>query len=240
MKKINKNSPKPISRARENKPETLREIRNLTVEDMELRSSTGNMESDQEYVDGVGVVYDKEVEIWDGYFEKIRSGAFDKCLKRGAEIKSFFNHNPDYVLSTTRSDPKLVIEDTPTGLRFYSPIPDTSYGRDLVENLKRKNVRGASFSFSVPESGSIWREENGNYYREIVEAEIYEVGPVTNPAYPTTKVKCRSVDDVLNEAREALKPETIVEVDEEENRQFSNENYLELKKLKLNLLSKEL
>lgn len=182
------------------------EMRFAEIDGIKIRA-VGEGEDKQQYVDGLGVVYDKEVEIWDGYFEKIRSGAFDKCLKREGEIKSFFNHNPDYVLATTRSNPRLVLEDTPDGLVFHAPIPDTSYGRDLTENLKRRNVRGASFAFTTEKNGVIWTEdEKGNLHREIVSATIFEVGPVTNPAYPQTKAKVRSIDELEAEAREYLKP----------------------------------
>jgi HK97 family phage prohead protease len=188
-------------------PKPTVEMRFAEIDGIKIRAE-GEGNDKQEYVDGLGVVYDKEVELWDGYFEKIRAGAFDKCLSRwGAEVKSFFNHNPDFVLATTRSNPRLVLEDTPEGLIFHAPIPDTSYGRDLTENLKRRNVRGASFAFTPDRDGVIWREdEKGNLHREIVSATIFEVGPVTNPAYPQTKAKVRSIDELEAEAREYLKP----------------------------------
>ena len=181
------------------------EMRLAEIDGIQIRAE-GEGETKQEYVDGLGIVYDKEVEIFDGYFEKIRAGAFDKCMKRGGEIKSFFNHNPDYVLATTRSSPALVLEDTPDGLIFHAPIPNTSYGRDLTENLNRRNVRGASFAFTINKNGVVWSEdEKGNYHREIIDATIFEVGPVTNPAYPQTKVKIRS-EELAAEAREYLTP----------------------------------
>ena len=185
------------------------EMRTVDVDNVELRAITEGEEK-QEYVDGLGVVYDREVEVWHKYYEKIRAGAFTKCLsKAGVEVKSYFNHNQNYVLSTTRSNPRLVLEDTADGLIFRSPIPNTTYGRDLVENLRRKNVRGASFSFTVPKGGDIvTRDENDCYHREIIEAVIYEIGPVTNPAYHQTKANVRSAEELMAEFEERTKPVT--------------------------------
>jgi uncharacterized protein len=205
------------------------EFRVVETDEVEIRSQ-GEGEKEQKYVDGYGIVYDREVEIWDGYFEKIRPGAFADVLKSGREVKSFFNHRADFVLATTKSNPVLELEDTDKGLRFKAPIPPTTYGNDLQINLERKNVRGASFTFSVPKDGDIvTRDKNGGYHREIVKAELYEIGPVTNPAYKQTKVGLRSKEEAFAEAEERCKadpPETS--------------NSLQLMSLKLNLIERSI
>lgn len=202
-----------------------REARTLEIEEIEFRAEGEN--SEQRFVEGLGVVYDKEIEIWPGYREKIRKGAFKDALSSGNEIKSFFNHDRNQVLATTKSKPMLEITDTEQGLRFKAPIPPTTYGKDLEVNLKRKNVRGASFEFSVDDEGDIvTRDEHGVYHREIVKATIYEIGPVTNPAYPQTKVGLRGEDDLKKEFEERCK----IEPEKKSN--------LELRKLELNLLER--
>lgn len=195
------------------------ENRTIAVDGMELREAADG--GDQPYAEGYGVIYDREVELWPGFFEKIRAGALTRSLNSGDEIKSFINHDSDKVLATTRSDPKLELYDEPKGLRFKAPIPPTSYGKDLGENLRRKNIRGASFMFMVDDRseddrGDIYiRDDDGNIHREIVRAVIYEVGPVTNPAYPQTKVNLRSREEMVEEAEArcqvvATKPPTRV------------------------------
>ena len=182
-------------------------LRQIEIEEIELRED----DEANAAVEGIGIVYDREQEIWPGYFETIRSGAFDKSLNGDREIKSFFNHNANFVLSTTRSKPRarLVLTDTEKGLRFRSPIPDTSYGRDLRENLSRGNVRGASFSFTVARDGDIVTiDEKNNYHREITKGTLYEIGPVTNPAYKSTKVGLRTAEDAFNECKEKHEAET--------------------------------
>ena len=175
---------------------------------VELRAS-GSEDDAQDYVEGIGIIYDTEVEIWPGFFEKIRSGALSDSLKDGSVKKSFFNHNPSFVLSTTESDPALELKDESDGLRFKSPIPDTTYGNDLRENLKRKNVRGASFSFDVDKEGEIITiDEKDNWHREITKATLYEIGPVTNPAYESTEVSLRSVENIVKEIKQRNAPKT--------------------------------
>jgi len=191
-----------------------REKRFYETKDIEIRSYDDKEE--ERFVEGYGVVYDREVEIWPGFREKIRPGAFEKSIRNSSEIKSFFNHNPNYVLATTRSKPSLMLEDSEKGLRFKAPIPPTSYGDDLRVNLERKNIRGASFSFTVDPGGEILtRDENGVLHREITEGEIYEVGPVTNPAYSRTTASLRSEEDAYNECikkyRAAQEPKSDIE-----------------------------
>jgi len=197
------------------------EHRVLEIEEIEIRASGESQE--QRFVSGVGIVYNKEVEIWPGFREKIRNGAFSDTLKSGAEVKSFFNHDPNQVLATTKSNPALTIEDTDKGMRFEAPIPPTTYGKDLEINLDRKNVRGASFSFSVDDEGDIvTRDEKGVYHREIVKATIYEIGPVTNPAYPQTKVGLRSAEESYNEIQNRYKEsENVVDTSDIELRKKS-------------------
>lgn len=155
-------------------------------------------------VTGLGIVYDSWAEIWPGYRERINRGA----VKQAETVKSFFNHDPSNVLSTLSSTPPLKLRETEKGLEYISPIPPTSYGRDLEINLERGNVRGSSFAFSVPKRGDrVWEDEAGIMHREITELTLYEVGPVTDPAYITTTAAVRSAREVIEEWRAAQKPQ---------------------------------
>lgn len=146
-------------------------------------------EGDEQRVVGLGVVYGRWEELWPGYRERILPGA----VEFAPEVKSYFNHDPNMVLSTTESDPPLILRETEHGIEFESPIPPTSYGRDLVVNLERRNVKGASFTFVVPRGGDKrWEDEQGVFHREINRLIMYEVGPVTDPAFVSTTASIRS------------------------------------------------
>lgn len=149
---------------------------------------------DEKKAAGIGIIYDEWQEIWPGCMERISKGA----VKKGAEVKSFFNHEPSQVLSTTSSNPPLKLKNTDKGLEYVSPIPPTSYGKDLEINLERGNVKGSSFAFSVPKDGVKAWEEKGIYYRDITKLNLFEIGPVTDPAYISTSANLRSAEDVYN------------------------------------------
>lgn len=155
-------------------------------------------------VSGLGIVYDKWEELWPGYRERILKGA----VKRADTVKSFFNHDPGMVLSTLESNPPLELKDTDAGLEYVSPIPPTSYGKDLEVNLERGNVKGSSFAFSIPRGGDKWWEDDaGVTYREIKNLTLYEIGPVTDPAYVRTTANLRSTREAMEEWRKNREPE---------------------------------
>jgi uncharacterized protein len=168
---------------------------------MEQRAFITEIRSgDEERVAGLGIIYDQWTEIWPGYMEKVSRGA----VKNASTVKSFFNHDPDHVLSTLESDPALVLRDTDSGLEYDSPIPPTSYGKDLIINLQRKNVRGSSFAFDVTKDK--WtRDDKDVVYRDITDLTLYEVGPVTNPAYIQTTATMRS-KDMVQERMKSIPP----------------------------------
>jgi hypothetical protein len=160
----------------------------------EIRAAEG----EETRVSGLGIVYDQWTELWPGYMERISKGA----VKNAETVKSFFNHDPDYVLSTLDSDPALVLRETDNGLEYDSPIPPTTYGNDLKINLQRKNVRGSSFAFDVAHDA--WsQDDKGIMYRDITDLTLYEVGPVTNPAYIQTTASVRS-KELVKEQRKKL------------------------------------
>lgn len=161
----------------------------------EVRMETAD---DSTKIIGAGAVYNKRSQDLGGFFEIIREGAFKNSLEEGREIKSFYNHDPSMVLGTTASEPPLVINDDKRGLHYEVEIPDTSYGNDLRENLKRKNVTGSSFSF-VATDDNWYKDDSGATVREIIAAELFELGPVTNPAYLPTSAQLRSLQDKKDE-----------------------------------------
>jgi phage head maturation protease len=68
-------------------------------------------------------------------------------------------------------------------------------------------VRGSSFQFSVSDEGEILTiDEKGIMHREIIDATLYEVGPVTNPVYGNTTASVRSAgaDEVYAACREKI------------------------------------
>lgn len=195
---------------------------------MEIRSDG----DEEKKAVGLGIIYGDWTEIYPGFKERILKGAVEK----DKTVKSFFNHDPSMVLSTTRSKPALELNDTDKGLEYLSPIPPTSYGNDLIVNLERGNVKGSSFAFSVPKDGQKRWEEDGVYYREIKKLILYEIGPVTDPAYIQTSAQLRSAEDVYNEI--AAESQAARAAQQEEEKRKASQAEAERER-ELNLLETE-
>lgn len=169
----------------------------IAVGDMERRFILGEVrvvsEGDEglAHIQGYAAVFNQWSEDL-GFREKIESGAFNKTLGE-ADIRGLFNHNPDMVLGRNRADTlSLLVDDH--GLFYDATTPDVQWARDLLVSIKRGDVTGSSFGFDVIKDD--WAsDEDGIVKRRLIEVRLYDVGPVTFPAYPQTS----------SEARERLK-----------------------------------
>jgi len=123
-----------------------------------------------------------------GYRERIRKGAFSEAIKND-DIRALWNHNSDYVLGRNKSG-TLKLEEDDIGLRVEIIPPSTQWAKDLVESIKRGDVDQMSFGFKALDEE--WKKENGENIRELVKVKLFDVSPVTFPAYPETDVSVRS------------------------------------------------
>jgi hypothetical protein len=144
---------------------------------------------------GYAAVYDKLSEDL-GYFrEKIRAGAFSLCLGKDPDVRALVDHDPARILGRTRSG-TLTLLSTSKGLRAEISPGDTSAGRDICESIQRGDVSGMSFGFRT--LADEWTEQpiDGKLtlVRELIECELFDVSPVTFPAYPDTEVGLRSLE----------------------------------------------
>ena len=138
---------------------------------------------------GIGAVYydgtrNTEYEIFPGVRERIKPGAFERVLGEGPDVRGLFNHDINHVLGRT-SKGTMTLRSTKAGLEYEIVPPDTSTGHDVLELLKRGDIDGSSFSFSNQTEDRI---PDGD--EEVFEmrdfGNLYDVGPVTFPAYTAT------------------------------------------------------
>lgn len=139
-------------------------------------------------IEGTAAVYNSLSEDLGGFREKIEPGAFDNVLDD--DVRALFNHDNNMVLARTKSG-TLDLSTDSDGLKYRFEAPDTTAGRDLTVMLERGDVDQSSFGFVVKED--TWREEDdGTVVRTINEVErLFDVSPVTYPAYPDTDVAKR-------------------------------------------------
>lgn len=147
---------------------------------------------------GYGAVFDTVTTI--GMFfqfdEEVAPGAWAKTIDEG-DIRSMFNHDENWLLGRTSAGTLTLSEDD-TGLRYDIDInQDDPQAMAVHARVARGDVTGSSVWFRVIREE--WTEPtDGNGLerpkRRIVEAELFETGPVVFPAFETTEVGVRSLD----------------------------------------------
>lgn len=126
-----------------------------------------------------------------GFRERIAHGAFRKTIAEN-DIRALFNHDPNFVLGRN-TNKTLMLEEDRKGLLAEVTLPNTSYARDLLEVVERGDISGGSFGF-IPIREKWLNSEDGSLVRELREVKLYDVSPVTFPAYPATEgVSVRSL-----------------------------------------------
>lgn len=136
-----------------------------------------------------------EYRIWDDMAERIERGAFDSILRSNPDVRLLVNHDDNLILGRTASG-TLRLEQDDEGLRYYGDPPNTTVGRDTVESIRRGDLDGSSFQFLLERGDAEWVEDTqrGLLVRSIRNISgLYDVGPVTFPAYEGATVMMNSV-----------------------------------------------
>lgn len=143
----------------------------------------------QSHIRGYGAVFNEWSLDLGGFREMIEPGAFSKTLQE-ADVRSLWNHNPDYILGRNKSGSLHLFEDA-RGLGYDVVPPDAQWARDLIVSIRRGDVSQASFGFETLRDR--WdQDEEGHVTRRLLEVKLFDVGPVTFAAYPQTSAEARS------------------------------------------------
>lgn len=141
---------------------------------------------------GHAALFDSLSENLGGFRERIASGAFAETLKT-ADIRALFNHDPNFVLGRNKAGTLRLKEDK-TGLAIEIDPPETQTARDLIVSMKRGDINQMSFGFRTVEDR--WNKVDGEWIRTLLEVELFDVSPVTYPAYTQTDVAVRSLEKI--------------------------------------------
>jgi len=146
---------------------------------------------------GYAARYSSQSNDLGGFREVLAPGAFDKVLSRRSkpDVVLTYNHNPDLLLARTSSGTLSLASDE-KGLRFSADAPDTQLAKDLSTLIRRGDLTGASFAFTVSPSAESWTtDERGQAIRTIREVqELYDVSIVATPAYSAASVGVRALE----------------------------------------------
>jgi HK97 family phage prohead protease len=168
---------------------------------MELRTITEpinveSREAETPIISGYAAVFNTRVSIGGLFDESVDRRAFNRVLTEKQDVKALFDHNSSFVLGRTANG-TLTLSVDQHGLKDEIRVNDkVSYARDLIENIRRHDIFGQSFSFKVSrERWDFTSDEGKPNHRIILEIErLYDVGPVTYPAYETTSIAARHVE----------------------------------------------
>ncbi len=172
--------------------------RHLAFETAELR-----VKDEGRTLAGYAAVFDSDSEDLGGFIERIKPGAFKGALER-SDIRALFNHEPSQLLGRTASGTLTVAEDD-RGLLYEVRLPDTHAAQDIAKLVTRGDITGNSFSFRVAEDGEEWETREQQNVRTITQFEqVFDVGPVTYPAYVNTEVSLRSLAQIPKKAKRTV------------------------------------
>ena len=124
------------------------------------------------------------------FIEEIAPGAFEESIKED-DIRGLFNHDPNLVLGRNKAG-TLDLEEDKTGLRYEIDPPETSAGNDTLISIERGDISGSSFGFNVLEqTWELSEDDDVLDKRTLVKVKLWDVSPVTFPAFDDTDVAVR-------------------------------------------------
>lgn len=169
-----------------------KEIRNITNQ-IKRVSDTSRM------VEGVAIVFNSE-SVDMGFYETIAPTAIDNDTINNSDVFAYLDHNENRgVLARCRyGKGSLDLWIEKDGLHYRFDAPNTQLGDELLSYLSRGEITASSFAFTISEDGEKWeRSEDGTLRRTITKIDrLFDVSPVFTPAYETTSVAKRKVEQI--------------------------------------------
>lgn len=142
------------------------------------------VKGDSLIIEGYAYRFHKRSQNLGGFVEQILPGA-GKDAAENDDIRALFNHDASLILGRNRSGTLRLGEDS-EGLP-YEITADIrqSYVQDLAIALERGDVNQSSFGFSAVDTD--WGLTEDEFpLRSIVKMGLFDVSPVTFPAYTSS------------------------------------------------------
>lgn len=165
-----------------------RTVRQMRCAPTQFRAAEADGEK---YIEGYFAVFGGVYELWPGATESIDPHAFDNTL--GDDIRALINHDTTLVLGRTKAG-TLELKVDSHGLWGRVKINQADAdAMNLYARIERGDVDQCSFGFDVLDEDTEYRED-GSVHWTLKRVKLYEVSPVTFPAYEDTSVSARKKD----------------------------------------------
>lgn len=148
-----------------------------------------------------------QYDLFPGIVERVAPTAFDRALADKHDVRGLINHDPNIVLGRTAAN-TMTLEKDDKGLRYIIPLDDNVPDHARYSPvIARGDMSGSSFGFRVTKEE--WSTEKDVDIRLIADVDLYDVSPVTFPAYEATSTALRSADGLqaVKDAHERWKAE---------------------------------
>lgn len=152
-------------------------------------------------IGGIAAVVNSVTDL--GYFEEvITPGAFDYALSREYDIRCLFNHEAELILGRTKADTCNVFVNADGNLE-YTWVPDyeNPTHMSVVRSIMRGDITQSSFAFTIKEQTWTDSTKYGTMGKRTITMidELFDVSPVTYPAYSETEADARSIIKMRDE-----------------------------------------
>lgn len=159
---------------------------------------------------GYGAVFNRYSQNLGGFVEQVDPAAFNDTLQRGGNVVGLGNHDPNWLIASTESNTmSLSIDGDGLGYAMNVDLGDPD-GVRMARKAETGKLKGSSFSFRVMPEGESWSTtDQGFPLRTLRSVDLFDVGPVTFPAYKQTEddglsVALRSLATATNESIDRL------------------------------------
>ena len=165
--------------------------------EIEKRGGELQIEVSDRLVSGYAVIFD----TWSndlGFYEKILKGAITEETIKRSDVICKLNHDDQKVLARSKyGEGSLILEVDEKGLKYTFEAPKTQYGDELLEYLRRGDITGSSFAFTIAEGGDEFsyqwpfdKDADPVLCREISKVDkLFDVSPVFRSEEHTSELQ---------------------------------------------------
>ena len=166
-------------------------------------------------------------------------GPFDEIIDERAldaadlrDVRLCLNHDTSFVYARSRnnnenSTMQMTVTNDGMDIRVDLDTENNAEARALYSAVKRGDMTGMSFMFTVDTDKDMWKDTDTDYPKRTIMSirKVFEVSAVAFPAYPQTSIQAASEDGTLDSAHASLES-ARKKLEEERAKQAEDERRL--------------